>query len=104
MGISHQLTTSTYSELRFAEEHQDSIGHEIYWQWNEVAGEPCRDCKMTFVVRDSLMQVVQAINPGIKPIPEWVSKGAIIGVQGGTDKMLATLEQVTGNKFSPNLS
>ena len=40
------------------------------------------------------MEVVQAINPGQSQIPEWVHQGAILGVQGGTKRMLDILNQV----------
>ena len=40
------------------------------------------------------MEIVQTINPGQTPIPEWVHQGAILGVQGGTDRMLQILNQV----------
>ena len=40
------------------------------------------------------MEVVQAINPGQSLIPEWVHQGAILGVQGGTKRMLDILNQV----------
>ena len=43
------------------------------------------------------MEIVQAINPGAPPLPDWVYNGAILGVQGGTDKMLGVLEQVIMN-------
>lgn len=37
------------------------------------------------------MEVVQSINPGQPELPEWVYNGAILGVQGGTDRMLELL-------------
>lgn len=36
----------------------------------------------------------------MQPLPEWVSKGAVLGLQGGTDAVLQTInqvEQVWGN-------
>lgn len=40
------------------------------------------------------MEIVQKINPGQSPVPEWVHNGAVIGVQGGTDRMLTTLDEL----------
>jgi hypothetical protein len=36
----------------------------------------------------------EAINPGQPALPDWVHQGAIIGIQGGTDRMLEVLNQV----------
>ncbi len=46
-----------------------------------------------FVVKDSLLEIVQSVNPGQPPIPGWVQEGAIIGVQGGTETMLEILSE-----------
>ena len=56
---------------------------------------PIQECEFRFTVKSSLMEVVQAINPGQSLIPEWVHQGAILGVQGGTKRMLDILNQVT---------
>ena len=55
---------------------------------------PITDCNIIFTVKPSLMEIVQAINPGQTAVPEWVHQGAILGVQGGTDRMLQILNQV----------
>ena len=55
---------------------------------------PIEECEFRFTVKPSLMEVVQAINPGQSLIPEWVHQGAILGVQGGTKRMLDILNQV----------
>ena len=40
------------------------------------------------------VSLLQAINPGQPLLPDWVHNGAIIGVQGGTDRMLEVLNEV----------
>ena len=86
----------TYSELRFAPANQDSVKHTVYWHRSHVAGESvCGDCHINFVVRQSLMELVQAINPGQPELPDWVYNGAILGVQGGTDTMLGYLQEAS---------
>ncbi|TRY69177.1 hypothetical protein TCAL_05612 [Tigriopus californicus] len=88
-----ELTTPTYSELQFSPEGDDEVGHYIYWHWTPVKGEPCRSCKMNFLVGGSLMDIVQELNPGQPPLPDWIHDGAILGVQGGTEDMLGYLRQ-----------
>ena len=72
--------------------------HSIYWHLDPASEEdsmdPITDCHIVFTVKPSLMEVVQSINPGQTLIPEWVHHGAIIGVQGGTERMLDILNQV----------
>ena len=43
------------------------------------------------------MKTVQKINPGQPEMPEWIYNGAILGVQGGTDRMLDILKQAQDN-------
>ena len=67
--------------------------HRMYWHRNPVPGKTCDDCKFSFVVRPTLLEIVQAINPGMPVLPDWVHEGAIMGVQGGTEAMLDYLAQ-----------
>jgi hypothetical protein len=41
-----------------------------------------------------LILYFEAINPGQPALQDWVHQGAIIGIQGGTDRMLEVLNQV----------
>ena len=72
--------------------------HSIYWHLDARSEDdirvPIEECEFRFTVKPSLMEVVQAINPGQSLIPEWVHQGAILGVQGGTKRMLDILNQV----------
>ena len=72
--------------------------HSIYWHLDpssdEDIFEPINDCNLIFTVKPSLMEVVQSTNPGQTLVPDWVHHGAIIGVQGGTQRMLDVLNQV----------
>ncbi len=76
------------------------LGHEVYWHYTPVEAHPCVNCRITFSVENSLMEIVQSINPGQPELPEWVYNGAILGVQGGTTRMLEILEQVRFHFFS----
>jgi len=88
-----ELTLPTYSELRLESSSFDPEGRTVYWHRNHVEGEECELCDIKFIVRDSLLEVVQAINPGQPPLPDWIHDGAILGVQGGTDLMLDFLDR-----------
>ncbi len=66
----------------------------MYWHYTPVEAHPCVNCRITFSVENSLMEIVQSINPGQPELPDWVYNGAILGVQGGTTRMLEILEQV----------
>jgi hypothetical protein len=48
------------------------------------------------IVENNLKLILyfEAINPGQPALPDWVHQGAIIGIQGGTDRMLEVLNQV----------
>ena len=46
------------------------------------------------------MKTVQSINPGQPELPDWVYNGAILGVQGGTERMLDILQQVSDYMYS----
>lgn len=65
-----------------------------------LTGQRCVDCQINFVVKPTLMEIVQSINPGAPPLPEWVYNGAIMGVQGGTEAMLDYLQQVINILFN----
>ena len=47
---------------------------------------------MVWTVEPTLMKIVQKINPGQPELPEWIYNGAMIGVQGGTERMLQILD------------
>ena len=55
--------------------------------------------KIVITVKQTLMEIVQSINPGQTSIPKWVYLGAIIGVQGGTQRMLDIMNQVSEPKY-----
>ena len=97
------------SELRFAGvnegfDSEASLGitkgdkHTIYWHLDPTTENTPfntnNDYQIVFTVKPSLMGIVQSINPGQSLIPDWVHYGAIIGVQGGTKRMLEILNQV----------
>ena len=88
------MTMPGYSELRFSPLGLEERGHEIYWHQTINPEFQCYRCKISFVLKSSLMEIVQEINPGQPPLPEWVHQGAIMGVQGGTNKMLEYLDMV----------
>ena len=46
------------------------------------------------------MKTVQKINPGQPEMPDWIYNGAILGVQGGTDRMLDILRQAQDNEVA----
>ena len=88
------MSFPTYSSMTFSEDGS-AESHVMYWHRTPVSGgKKCLDCKFSFVVRDTLMEIVQAVNPGMPVLPDWVHQGAIMGVQGGTDAMLGYLQQV----------
>ena len=72
--------------------------HTIYWHLDPTNEYEFMDTgnlyQIVFTVKPSLMDIVQSINPGQILIPDWVHYGAIIGVQGGTKRMLEVLNQV----------
>ena len=88
---------SIFLELQIAPVGTDGR-HSIYWHLDARSEDdirvPIEECEFRFTVKPSLMEVVQAINPGQSLIPEWVHQGAILGVQGGTKRMLDILNQV----------
>ena len=72
---------STYHELDFSL----SDRHVIYWHITiptDEEGSACLSCHLTFLVKPTLMEIVQTLNPGQPPLPDWVFNGAILGVQG----------------------
>ena len=90
------MSFPTYSSMAFSEDGS-AASHVMYWHRNPssaTAGSRCDDCKFSFVVRNSLMEIVKAVNPGMPMLPDWVHQGAIMGVQGGTQEMLDYLQQV----------
>lgn len=66
--------------------------HTTTLRWDED-GATCNSCNLNILIKPSLMEVVQALNPGQPELPDWVYNGAILGVQGGTDKMLEHLAE-----------
>ena len=90
-----ESTYPTYHELRFkpAKDTDDTkMIHQVYWHFTPNPTFPCWQCKIVWTVEESLMEIVQKINPGQPELPDWVYNGAIIGVQGGTERMLEILE------------
>lgn len=86
-----ESTFAGYQELDFTVADRNTI----YWH-NSVPvlgaeGGECWDCHLSISIKPSLMEIVQMINPGQPELPDWVYNGAILGVQGGTDKMLQYL-------------
>ena len=77
--------------------HDVSKGHTIYWHYTFNEEFPCYTCKFVVTFGDSLMEIVQKINPGQPELPDWVYDGAILGVQGGTDRMLEILRNAQEN-------
>jgi alpha-glucosidase len=42
----------------------------------------------------SLISSYTALNGRMKPLPQWVGNGAVLGLQGGTEAVRKTLQQV----------
>jgi len=86
-----ESTYESYHELDFSEDDRNTI----YWHHTVpslgTAGGECVTCHLSILIKPTLMELVQTINPGQPELPEWVYNGAILGVQGGTDKMLQYL-------------
>ena len=70
-----------YQELDFSSSDRTSI----YWHRTvphlSAPGASCDGCQLTFCVKNSLMELVQHINPGQPELPDWVYNGAMLGVQ-----------------------
>ena len=82
----------TYHELRFKPKGDMKLKvHQIYWHYSLDSTFSCSQCKMVWTVESTLMEIVQKINPGQPELPEWIYNGAMIGVQGGTERMLQIL-------------
>ena len=88
-----ESTFAGYHELDFTVEDRNTI----YWHYSVpeagVEGATCTTCHISILIKPTLMEIVQSLNPGQPPLPDWVYNGAILGVQGGTDKMLGYLNQ-----------
>ena len=84
-----ESTFAGYHELDFTVDDRNTF----YWHYTVpelgVEGSQCYSCHMTIIIKSSLMQIVETINPGQPALPDWVYNGAILGVQGGTEKMLS---------------
>ena len=97
-GYHMELTFPGYSELMLLPIGANSeIGHTLYWHYTLDEEFPCTRCKIVLNSEATLMKTVQKINPGQPELPEWVYNGAIIGVQGGTDRMLEVLNKAKEN-------
>jgi len=87
-----ESTFESYHELDFTVEDRNTI----YWHHTVpklgVDGAVCYRCTLNILIKPTLMEIVQALNPGQPELPDWVYNGAILGVQGGTDTMLMRLE------------
>ena len=58
----------------------------IYWHYSvpplPEAGEEgteCFTCSLSVLIKPSLMEIVETLNPGQPPLPDWVYNGAILG-------------------------
>ncbi len=77
-----ESTYATYHVLDFTAPDR----HGVYWHMtvpDGTAGSACPACRLVFLIRPSLLEVVQAVSPGQPDLPDWVYRGAIIGVQVG---------------------
>jgi len=86
-----ESTFEAYHELDFSVADRNTI----YWH-NSVPslgsdGGECVTCYLSILIKPTLLELVQMVNPGQPELPDWVYNGAILGVQGGTDKMLQYL-------------
>lgn len=83
-----ESTFAGYHELDFSVPDRNLI----YWHYTvpelNVEGAQCFSCQMSIIIKKSLMEIVETLNPRQPSLPEWVYNGAILGVQGGTEKML----------------
>ena len=87
--------------MRFAPEGVSSR-HEVFWHHNVKPGEhfQCDDCKVVFSTGYTLKDILRVTQPkGLPTIPDWVHEGAIIGVQGGTSRMMSVLREVMTVKY-----
>ena len=93
-GYHLESTFPAYSELRLVPNGEDTTkGHVLYWHYTPNKNFPCQSCKIFITSENTLMETVQKINPGQPELPEWVYNGAIIGVQGGTQRMLDIMSE-----------
>ena len=86
-----QSTFQGYHELDFSTSDRNTI----YWHYTipDQDQEECFTCILSFLIKPTLMEIVETLNPGQPALPDWVYNGAILGVQGGTETMLGVLEQ-----------
>ena len=98
-GYHVESTFPTYAELGILGKGSDKVhaGHVLYWHYSYNADFPCYHCKIVITAEDSLMKTVQKINPGQPELPDWIYNGVVIGVQGGTERMLDVLQMALDN-------
>ena len=70
-----------YHELDFSVADRNTI----YWH-NSVPslgsdGGECVTCYLSILIKPTLLELVQMVNPGQPELPDWVYNGAILGVQ-----------------------
>ena len=57
--------------------------NSLYWHYSvpplEEEGAECSTCSLSVLIKPSLMEIVETLNPGQPPLPEWVYNGAILG-------------------------
>ena len=88
-----QSTFQGYHELDFTKPERNTL----YWHYSVPPegeeGAECFTCSLSVLIKPTLMEIVETLNPGQPPLPNWVYNGAILGVQGGTESMLGYLEE-----------
>ena len=45
----------------------------------EEEGTECSTCSLSVIIKPSMMEIVETLNPGQPPLPDWVYNGAILG-------------------------
>ena len=55
----------------------------LYWHYSvpplEEEGAECSTCSLSVIIKPSMMEIVETLNPGQPPLPDWVYNGAILG-------------------------
>ena len=74
-----QSTFRAYHELDFTSRDRNTI----YWHYTVPGlgeeGAECYSCSISFLIKSSLMEVVETLNPGQPALPDWVYNGAVLG-------------------------
>ena len=58
----------------------------LYWHYSVPPlpeegeeGTECFTCSLSVLIKPTLMEIVETLNPGQPPLPDWVYNGAILG-------------------------